>query len=72
MSRPPISYRRLGQSGLKVSPIALGTMQFGWSTDETNAFEIMDRYVELGGNLLILPDAKSNLNGKVHQNRCYF
>jgi hypothetical protein len=26
-----IEYRRLGRSGLKVAPLCLGTMQFGWT-----------------------------------------
>ena len=28
-----MEYRKLGQSGLKVSELCLGTMQFGWTTD---------------------------------------
>lgn len=27
-----MEYRRLGHTGLKVSTICLGTMQFGWSS----------------------------------------
>lgn len=51
-----MSYRRLGKSGLFVHPIALGTMQFGWSTDEHNAFAVMDAFVEAGGNLIDTAD----------------
>ena len=29
-----MEYRQLGRSGLKVSPICLGTMMFGGATDE--------------------------------------
>ncbi|MCJ7550246.1 MAG: aldo/keto reductase, partial [Anaerolineae bacterium] len=43
---------RLGKSGLKVSNICLGTMTFGAGADETMAFKIMDRFVELGGTFL--------------------
>lgn len=43
---------RLGKSGLKVSNICLGTMTFGAGADETMAFKIMDRFVELGGSFL--------------------
>ncbi len=40
---PPMSYRRLGRSGLFVYPIALGTMQFGWTADETTAQQIISK-----------------------------
>jgi len=43
---------RLGKSGLKVSNICLGTMTFGAGADETMAFALMDRFVELGGTFL--------------------
>jgi aryl-alcohol dehydrogenase-like predicted oxidoreductase len=50
------SYRLLGRSGLRLSPLALGTMTFGneygWSTDEAEARRIFDRYVERGGNFI--------------------
>lgn len=45
-------YRRLGRTGLKVSCLCLGTMQWGWTTDEVTAFSIMDGFVEQGGNFL--------------------
>ena len=38
----------LGRSGLKVSPLCLGTMNFGPQTDEADSFAIMDRALELG------------------------
>ena len=50
-----MEYRRLGRTGLKVSTICLGTMQFGWSADEPTSFDIMTRSVELGCNFLIRP-----------------
>ena len=49
-------YRLLGRSGLRVSPLALGTMTFGtewgWGGDEKEARSIFDAYVEQGGNFL--------------------
>lgn len=30
----------------------MGTMQFGWTTDEASSFEVLDAYVESGGNFL--------------------
>jgi aryl-alcohol dehydrogenase-like predicted oxidoreductase len=58
-----MTYVRLGKSGLRVSQIALGTMQFGWTSDESNSFSIMDRYAELGGNFIDTADIYSNWAG---------
>ena len=57
--RKIMEYRRLGQSGLKVSPLCLGSMQFGWSADEPTAFQIMDTFIEAGGNFIDTADAYS-------------
>jgi len=46
------SRRRLGRSGLWVSPIALGTMTFGEQNDEREAFAILDCAVDHGVNLI--------------------
>jgi aryl-alcohol dehydrogenase-like predicted oxidoreductase len=50
------SYRLLGRSGLRVSPIALGTMTFGpdwgWGADVDEARRIFDAYVDRGGNFI--------------------
>ncbi|HXD11592.1 MAG TPA: aldo/keto reductase [Anaerolineales bacterium] len=45
-----MEYRRLGRSGVLVSPLCLGTMNFGGSTDETEAFAIMRKAVDGGIN----------------------
>lgn len=39
---------QLGSSGLKVSSLCLGTMQFGWRIDEEQSHKVMDRALELG------------------------
>jgi len=44
--------RRLGNSGVLVSEICLGTMTFGWQADEATSHRILDRFVEQGGNFL--------------------
>ncbi|CAG5127533.1 unnamed protein product, partial [Candidula unifasciata] len=56
-------YVFLGKSGLKVSNITLGTMTFGenqfgrpGNTDEAQSHEIINRYVEWGGNFLDTAD----------------
>ncbi|MEV0198651.1 aldo/keto reductase [Nonomuraea sp. NPDC050691] len=45
-----MDYVNLGRSGLKVSPLCLGTMNFGPVTSEEDSFAIMDRAHELGIN----------------------
>ena len=51
-----IEYRRLGRHGVLVSKLCLGTMNFGWHTDEKDSFAIMDRALELGINFFDTAD----------------
>lgn len=50
------TYRLLGNSGLRVFPLSLGTMTFGtnwgWGADAEEARHIFDAYLERGGNLI--------------------
>ena len=46
----------LGRSGLKVSPLCLGTMNFGPHTPEAESFALMDRALELGINFFDTAD----------------
>ncbi len=50
------AYRTLGRSGLRVSPLCLGTMTFGtewdWGADEVESGAILERYLGAGGNFL--------------------
>ena len=45
-----MDYRHLGRSGLLVSPLCLGTMNFGPHTSEADSFAIMDRALDAGIN----------------------
>lgn len=45
-----MTYKNLGKSGLKVSRLCLGTMNFGAITQQEESFEIMDKALELGIN----------------------
>src|SRR6476620_7099527 len=45
-----MDYRLLGRTGLRVSPLCLGTMNFGPETDEPISHEIMDAALEAGVN----------------------
>ena len=38
-----MNYRKLGRTGLKVSELCLGTMQFGWTADEATSFAVWTR-----------------------------
>lgn len=57
-------YRLLGRSGMRVSPIALGTMTFGtdwgWGADSAEAGRIFGLYVDRGGNFI---DTSVNYTG---------
>lgn len=52
-----MDYRYLGRTGLKVSELCLGTQTFGWVTDEAEAFLILDRFVNAGGNFFDTADS---------------
>lgn len=47
-----MDYRPLGRSALRVSPICLGSMNFGPRTPESEAFEILDAAVDAGVNFI--------------------
>jgi aryl-alcohol dehydrogenase-like predicted oxidoreductase len=52
-----VDYRNLGRSGLKVSPLCLGTMMFGGATDEPTAQRIVAKAREAGVNFIDTADA---------------
>lgn len=45
-----MNVKNLGKTGLKVSEICLGTMQFGWSADEETSHKVMDKAHDAGMN----------------------
>jgi len=47
-----MQYTYLGRSGMKVSRLCLGTMNFGWHTEEKEAFKIMDAALDAGINFI--------------------
>ncbi len=57
-------YVTLGRSGLRVSPLSLGTMTFGtewgWGSEPAVAHQVFDRYIEQGGNFVDTADAYTN------------
>ncbi|HLJ14440.1 MAG TPA: aldo/keto reductase [Bryobacteraceae bacterium] len=52
--------RKLGASGLEVSPICLGGNVFGWTADETTSFAILDAFVAAGFNFVDTADVYSH------------
>src|SRR5258706_5184509 len=60
MTRNLNDYLTLGRSGLRVSPLCLGTMTFGkewgWGSEEETARIVFDRYVDAGGNFIDTAD----------------
>ena len=54
-----MNYRNLGRTGLKVSELCLGTMQWGWTADARTSGEVMDAFVEAGGNFIDTADVYS-------------
>jgi len=57
-------YVTLGRSGLRVSPLCLGTMTFGtewgWGSEEDAARAVFSRYLERGGNFVDTADMYTN------------
>ncbi|MEO8007727.1 MAG: aldo/keto reductase [Betaproteobacteria bacterium] len=51
-----MEYRKLGNSGLKVSPLCLGTMMFGDRTDATEAARILGSAFDAGVNFIDTAD----------------
>lgn len=54
-----MDYRQLGRSGLKVSPLCLGTMMFGGATSEVDSRAIIDHAYDAGINFIDTADAYS-------------
>ncbi len=59
-----MEYVHLGRTGLKVSRLCLGTMNFGPPTTEADSFTIMDRALELGFNFFDTANVYGWVKGK--------
>ena len=51
--------RAVGNSGLKVAPLALGGNVFGWTANEAISFRILDAFVDAGGAMIDTADVYS-------------
>lgn len=54
-----MQYRKLGSTGLRVSELCLGTMQFGWTADEALSLRILDAAFQAGVNFIDTADIYS-------------
>ena len=54
-----MDYKNLGRTGLKVSPLCLGSMQFGWTADEPTAYQVLSAAWEAGINFIDTADVYS-------------
>lgn len=59
-----MNYHLLGNTGLRISPLALGTMTFGndwgWGSSEETAREIFNFYIDIGANFIDTADLYTN------------
>lgn len=51
--------RKLGSSGIEVTPLAFGGNVFGWTIDEQTSFTVLDAFVAAGFNLIDTADSYS-------------
>ena len=54
-----MNYRNLGRTGLKVSELCMGSMQFGWTAEEDLAHKILSKAWEHGVNFIDTADVYS-------------
>ncbi len=51
--------RRLGKTDLAIVPVVFGGNVFGWTADEARSFELLDAWVDGGGNCIDTADVYS-------------
>jgi aryl-alcohol dehydrogenase-like predicted oxidoreductase len=51
--------RKLGNSGLEISPLVFGGNVFGWTADEPTSFKLLDAFVAAGFNAIDTADVYS-------------
>jgi len=55
-----MNIRKLGNSGMEISPLAFGGNVFGWTVDEPMSFKLLDAFVASGFNLIDTADVYSH------------
>jgi aryl-alcohol dehydrogenase-like predicted oxidoreductase len=51
--------RKLGKTGMEISPLVLGGNVFGWTVDRPNSFKLLDEFVGAGFNAIDTADTYS-------------
>jgi aryl-alcohol dehydrogenase-like predicted oxidoreductase len=54
-----MEYRNLGNTGLKISELCLGSMQFGWTADEKTSKDVLSAAIAAGINFIDTADVYS-------------
>lgn len=54
-----IALRTLGNSGITIAPLVLGTNVFGWTIDEATSFRVLDAFVDAGLGAIDTADSYS-------------
>jgi aryl-alcohol dehydrogenase-like predicted oxidoreductase len=54
-----MEYKNLGRTGLKVSELCMGSMNFGWTAPRENAAPVFDAFIASGGNFIDTADIYS-------------
>ena len=67
-----MEYRQFGRTGTRVSELCLGTMTFGNEADEATSQQIVDRFVDAGGNFIDTANVYSQgvseeITGRAHR-----
>src|SRR5262245_10870013 len=57
--RMTLTYRPLGRSSLKVSPLCFGGNVFGWTADKATSFSLLDAWLDAGFNFIDTADVYS-------------
>lgn len=58
-----MEFRKLGSSGLAISPLTLGGNVFGWTADKPTSFALLDAFVDRGFNAVDTADVYSIFGG---------
>src|SRR5690349_3459154 len=59
-----MQYKQLGRTGLRISVLCLGTVNFGWMSDDRESGAVMDRALDMGINFFDTADSYNHEKGE--------